>query len=71
MVPYKATVVGFDGAMVGSLVLGVPNNTRRNWKLRDGCFLALNGQNLMKEHNNQPAIDDRDSVEVEEAVHGD
>jgi hypothetical protein len=30
MVPYKATVVGFDGAMVGSLVLGVPNNTRRN-----------------------------------------
>ena len=68
MVPYKATVVGFDGAMVGSLVLGVPNNTRR--KLRDGCFLALNGQNLMKEHNNQPAIDDRDSVEVEEAVHG-
>jgi hypothetical protein len=33
-------------------------------------FLGLNDQNLMKRRNNQPAIDDRDSVGVEEAMLG-
>ena len=65
MVPYKATVVRFCGDMVGLLVWRLPNNS-----LRDGRSLAINGRNLMKIHNNQAAIDDRDSVEVKEVVRG-
>jgi hypothetical protein len=65
MVPYEATVVGFCGDMVGLLFWRLPNNT-----LRDGRSLAINGRNLMKIHNNQAAIDDRDSVEVKEVVRG-
>jgi hypothetical protein len=65
MVPYEATVVGFCGDMVGLLVWRLPNNT-----LRDGRSLAINGQNLMKVHNSQAAIDDHDSVEVKEVVQG-
>jgi hypothetical protein len=32
--------------------------------------LALNGQNLIKIHNNLPAIDDPDSVDMKEVMRG-
>ncbi len=53
MVPYKATVVGFGGAiMVGSRVWGVPNNTHQN--IERQIFLGLKWPKL-NEKTQQPA----------------
>jgi hypothetical protein len=63
MVPYKETMVGFGTAVVGLLVLGGDKQyTSINGQIdvrRDRHSLALNVQNLMKKHNNQPAFGDR------------
>ena len=54
MVPRKAPLVGFGGAMAGLPVWGAE---RRHIKKREKqCAWAISGRHLVATHNNQPIV---------------